>query len=146
MDKYKNAITFYRSKYFKIEEFVPPEMIEKKGALKCWEYVDIGLMITFDQLKEDFPKGTISLNTWLWGGDRTQSGIRTSSSKYYNMYSMHPYGKAGDALLSDYDINVVRKFIIDNPGRYPYVKGIELGTSWLHLDVRNREKLITFRP
>jgi len=137
---------FYRSKYFKIQEFVPPEMIEAKGESKCWEYVDIGLMKTFDQLKEDFPKGTISLNTWLWGGDRKASGIRMPESDYYNFYSMHPWGKAGDALFSGYFVETVRQYILDNPNKYPYVKGMELGTAWLHVDTRNREKLITFYP
>lgn len=137
---------FYRSKYFKIEEFVPPEMMKVKKGPKCWEFVDIGLMITFDQLKEDFPNGTISLNTWLWNGDRVASGIRLPGSKYYRKYSMHSWGKAGDALFSAYDIDDVRQYILDNPDRYPHVKGMELGTSWLHVDTRNREKLITFYP
>lgn len=136
----------YKSKYFKVEEFVPPEMIEKKGSQKCWEYLDENLLKTFDQLKEDFPKGTISINTWLWGGDRIDSGIRLPSSKYYNPYSMHSWGKAGDALFSEYPSNEVREYIMANPSKYPHVKGLELGTSWVHLDVRRREKLVTFYP
>jgi len=132
-----------KSKYFKIHELVPKKMFEKYGE-KAWRYVDVRLIESIDTLKEHFNLGTMTINNYFWGGSREWSGIRTPESKYYSYGSQHSYANAIDAVFSHYSAEEVRNYIIDNKDLFPYIKGIELGVSWLHIDVRNEDKIILF--
>lgn len=133
------------SKHFKIQELVP-EVIYKKRGDRAWELLNPQLLETIDTIKERFPDGSMSINTWLWNGNRHWSGLRTPDSPYYSNTSQHSYGNAIDAVFSKYTAEEVRQDIIDNPDIYPHVKGIETDISWLHIDVRNRETVALFRP
>lgn len=133
-----------KSKYFKIHELVP-EHIYKKYGEKAWKFIDPRLIKMIDLLKEKFNKGTMTINNYYWGGNRNWSGLRTPKSKWYNETSQHSFGRAVDIIFSDYNVNEVRQYIIDNINLYKDIKGIELDVSWLHIDVRNEDKLITFK-
>lgn len=134
-----------KSKTFRIEELVPPSIFNDRGEL-AWELIDEKLIITIDQIKKDFPNGTMTINDWVWGGQYHHSGIRDITSPDYKKYSMHSWGKAADIKFSKYSVEEVRQYVVNNPDKYPYVKGIEdfPGMSWLHVDVRNRDSLIKF--
>ena len=132
------------SKYFKVQELVPEHIYLARGE-KAWELIDDRVISTIDTLKERFPKGTMTINNWLWGGDREWSGLRTSDSPYYSWTSQHSFGRAIDAVFSAYEVEEVRQDIIDNPEVYPYIKGLELEVSWLHIDTRNCDKLKVFK-
>jgi len=133
-----------KSKYFKIHELVPKKMYEKYGE-KAWRYVDVRLIQSIDKLKEHFNLGTMTINNYFWGGDREWSGIRTPESPYYSYGSQHSYANAFDIVFSDYSAEEVRNYIIDNQHEFPHIKGLELGVSWVHLDVRNEDELVLFR-
>lgn len=133
------------SKYYKVHEFVP-EHIYKKYGEKAWRFIDSRLISSFDTIKERFPNGTVTLNNYFWGGNRHWSGIRTSKSPDYSETSMHSFASAGDAVFSEYEAEEIRQDIIANPEIYPYIKGIEMGISWLHIDTRNEDKLQLFYP
>jgi len=133
-----------KSEHFKIYELVSRDFYNKKGE-DAWWYICSKLITTIDVLKRYFPKGTISINTWYWNGNRMWSGLREEGSKYYSGTSFHSFGKAVDCIFSDYTTEEVRQFIIDNPEKFPYVKGIELGVSWLHIDTRNSDEIIKFQ-
>jgi len=133
-----------KSKYFKIHELVPKKMYEKYGE-KAWRYVDVRLIESIDKLKEHFNLGTMTINNYFWGGDREWSGIRTPESSYYNYGSQHSYANAFDIVFSHYSAEEVRNYIIDNQHEFPHIKGLELGVSWVHLDVRNEDELVLFR-
>jgi len=125
------------SKSFKIEELVPPTVFNARG-FKSWELIDDKLIITMDAIKARFPLGTMTINNWVWGGDRRWSGLRTpDAAEYYSQTSQHSFGRALDAVFSAYDVEEVRQYILANPEEFPHVKGVELGTGWLHVDVRN---------
>ena len=134
-----------QSKYYKIHEFVP-EHIYKKFGEKAWRFINTGLIRTYDKLKERFPKGSITINNYFWGGDRHWSGLRTPNSPYYSETSIHTFGGAGDSVFSAYTAEEVRQDIINHPEEYPDVKGIEMGISWLHVDTRNEDKVQLFYP
>ena len=127
-----------KSKHFKIQELVPEHIYKARGE-KSWELLDEKLLKTIDTLKEQFPKGSMTINNWLWGGNRNWSGLRTPDSPDYSETSQHTFGRAADMKFSAYDEADVRKFIINNPEMFPYVKGIEdfKGMTWVHIDVRN---------
>lgn len=139
-----------KCKHFIIEELVPPAVFKKRGQ-KAWQLIDPRLVETLDAIKARFPRGTMTINNWKWGGDRTQSGLRTFRfykllQSFKNSFSQHKYGRAIDAIFSDYGINHVRNYIIAHPNEFPHIKGIELGVSWLHIDVRNSDTVLTFKP
>ena len=135
-----------KSKYFKAYELVSREDYKKMGDAKVWEIFDPKIIETIDIIKEQFPHGTMTINNWFWGGNREWSGLRTPNSKYYSLRSMHSYGKAIDAVFSQYAADEVRSFIISNPQLFPHVKGIETDITWLHIDVRNRDEVLLFKP
>ena len=132
------------SKYFEIHELVPKHIFDKYGE-KAWRFVDASLINTIDSLKTHFKNGTITINNYYWGGDRHWSGLRTPASPYYSETSMHSFGKAVDIIFSEYDVDEVRKYIINKPYFFPFVKGIELDVTWLHIDVRNVDNLVKFK-
>ena len=137
-----------KSTKFKIEELVPPKLIDLIHKDLLWKLVDDDIIIAIDKIKEVFPKGSMSINTYLWSGNRTQSGVRTKNSKYYSETSQHPLGKAIDCVFGNYSTDEVREYILANQDEFPTIGGVELGTSWLHIDVRPRRngKIITFTP
>jgi len=134
-----------RCKYFKIEELVSKETFDLIKEDTLWKLFDAKLLVTIDALKEKFPEGTMSINTWKWQGDRNQSGLRTKNSKYYSPTSQHSVGRAVDCVFSDYETEEVRQYIINNPKKFPYIKGIEKGVSWLHIDVRSSDRVVIFK-
>jgi len=135
-----------KSKYFKAYELVSREDYKKMSDAKVWEIFDPNIIETIDIIKEQFPHGTMTINNWFWGGNREWSGLRTPNSKYYSLKSMHSYGKAIDAVFSQYTADEVRSFIISNPQLFLHVKGIETDITWLHIDTRSRDEVLLFKP
>ena len=134
-----------KSKYFKAHELVPEHIYNERG-LKSWELLDPRLIETIDALKEQFNVGTMTINNYFWNGDRHWSGLRTPGSKYYSETSQHSFGRAIDAVFSDYTAEEVRLYVIDNPKQFPHIKGIELGIDWFHCDLRNSNERKMFYP
>ncbi len=87
----------------------------------------------------------MTINNYHWNGDRQWSGLRTHASMYYSETSQHSFGRAIDAVFSDYTAEEVRLYIRNNLGFFPYIKGIEDDVKWLHIDVRNEDSLVTFK-
>ena len=132
-----------KSKYFKIHELVP-EHIYKAYKEKAWKFISKDLIITIDALKEHFNLGTATINNYYWNGNRHWSGLRTPESPEYNETSQHSLGNAADIIFSHYTAHEVRNYIINNPHEFEYIKGLELGVSWLHVDTRNEKDLVAF--
>ena len=136
------------SNYFLLEELVPPTVFKERGSL-AWELLDDRLIQTIDTIKKRFPLGTMTINNWVWGGNRQWSGLRTPEAiKYYSPFSQHAFGRAIDTIFSAYTTEEVRQYILDNPLEFPHVKGVELGVGWLHIDCRNTvdTKVKVFHP
>lgn len=132
-----------KSKHFRIEELVPKGTFEELGE-QAWELIHPDLIEMIDLIKEHFPEGSCTINNWLWNGQRNWSGLRTPDSPYYSKTSQHTLGKAVDMIFNHYTTDYVRDFIIRNIDQFPKIKGIEIGTSWLHIDVRDRKTLLKF--
>jgi len=134
-----------KAKHFRVEEFVPESLYKVRGE-KCWELIDDRLVKTADQLKEKFPEGSMTINNWVWDGNRMWSGLRTAESRWYSPTSQHSFGRAFDAVFSDYDEAEVRRYVIEHPEEFPYVRGVEdfAGMGWVHVDVRNTKHVKVF--
>lgn len=134
-----------KSKNFKLQEFLPRHVYEERNE-KGWQLLDDRLIAVADRLKDKFPLGTMTINNWLWGGNRNWSGLRTPESPYYSPYSQHTFGRAFDAVFSYYKAEDVRKYLIDNKHEFPEITGIENfdGMTWVHVDVRNSDRVLIF--
>jgi len=131
----------YIPQHFSIEELVPIDVFEERGT-KAWELLDDRMLITLDQLREEY--GSITINDWKWNGDNQWRGLRTPDSPYYRQYSQHTFGRAADCIFNDTKIEVVREDIQANVDKFPCISSIELNTSWLHFDVRNCNRIKTY--
>jgi len=124
----------YLPTFFKLEEWVDPETFDTYGP-RAWEFLDERILMTYDQLRTKY--GAILINNWHLSGEREWSGLRTEKSPYYSPSSQHSFGRAGDGLFLDTDIEVVRKDILKKPEEFPLITGIEMEVEWLHIDCRN---------
>ena len=131
------------SKYFKAHELVPPNIYINFGE-SSFKFMNKELIMTIDMIKEKFNKGTMTINDYKWKGDRQFSGLRTTDSPDYSHTSQHSLGNAIDCIFSDYTAEEVRTYILANLNEFPYIKGIELDVSWLHIDCRNTLTLEKF--
>ena len=135
----------YKCTHFKIQELVPPAIFDKRGE-KAWELIDDRVLITLDRLRERY--GPITVNNWHSGKDREWSGLRTPDSPYYSATSQHTFGRAADCIFHRTDAETVRRNILADPDdkTFELIGSIELGTSWLHFDVRNCKRIKTYHP
>jgi len=153
---------FYIPKHFKAYELVPKSIYEKYGDFSL-SVMNNGLLAVIDRIKEDYSHNfPVYINDWYWGGTRNQSGLRETSFYKGLSLSQHLYGNAVDMIFSHItetrstkqqridSYNAIRQSIIGKikSGEEPYIniKGIEDDIAWLHIDVRNIENLMRFKP
>jgi len=88
----------------------------------------------------------MTVNNWKWGGDREWSGLRTVDSSCFSTYSQHSFGRAVDVIFKDVTAESVRQAILENPDdtAFELINSFEEGTSWLHIDVRNCDRVLTY--
>lgn len=135
----------YRCKHFAIHELVPPQVYRDRGDA-AWQLLDERLLRTLDALRERY--GQMFVNNYEFGGEREWSGLRTADSPYYSPYSQHSFGRAADCLFSQVTVDQVRNEIMANPSASDFILigSVELGVSWLHFDVRNCDRIMTYHP
>mgnify|MGYP003931408633 CR=1 FL=1 len=133
----------YKCEHFSIEELVPPKVFQDRGQ-KAWQLLDDRMLITLDRLREKY--GSMTVNSWKWGGDREWSGLRTPDSPYYSKYSQHSFGRAADVIFKHITAEEVRQAILENPDdpTFELINSFEEGVSWLHFDVRNCDRVLTY--
>lgn len=131
-----------KSKYFKIQELVCPDVFKRFGE-NAWMFIDHRLIETLDIVREKILCKPIIVNNWSVGGSFTQRGLRCnmcqvvkSKSAENNLYlSAHTFGKAIDASIQGMTGEEARKLIIKNQILLPWPIRLEERVSWLHLDV-----------
>jgi len=133
----------YKCKHFIIQELVSPGTFQKRGE-KAWQLLDDGMLMTLDRLRDKYGKMTV--NNWKWGGDREWSCLRTADSPWFSTYSQHSFGRAADIIFADVTAESVRQDILANPDEFAFefINSFEENTSWLHFDVRNCDRVLTY--
>lgn len=130
-----------KSKYFKIQELVSPDVyLDYKD--RAWLFIDHKLIETLDILRGYF-KVPITVNDWLWGGEFTERGLRENTSSIVTDHtdagdiyiSAHVLGKAADFDVKGYTAHEVRQKIIEIQDYLPYNIRLEDRVDWVHLDV-----------
>jgi hypothetical protein len=133
----------YRCEYFHYEELVDPTTAAKRGE-KSWQLLDDRLLMSLDWLRNRY--GACTVNNYRSGGDRKWSGLRTQNSPWYSPYSQHSFGRAADCIFKHVTAEEVRSDILreEFDVDFQYITSFEEDTSWLHIDVRNVDRILTF--
>jgi len=129
-----------------IDEKLYREYEAKNQLYKLVWRLDSRLIIADQLLRDKF--GSITINNWMYDGDRNWSGLRTPESPYYSENSQHSFGRASDKLFK-VDASVVIKYIQDNYEsifKALGIGGLEIRATWVHWDLRNSDTLVTFIP
>ena len=136
------------------KEVLPKVYYEHYGVAGL-QQMDERVLITLDNLSKNLEieygrKIALTVNSWSWGGNRNQSGLRTrefynSESDYVSSRSQHKYGRGCDLVAKGLTPHDVRKHVIENKDKYPDISFLEVGPlkdgsamSWVHFDVRMR--------
>lgn len=136
--------TFIPPKYFRIEEFVSRSIFNQfrgREHILWWQF-DPRILYSAYQLRIIFDQG-ITINNWLWNGNRQFSGLRLPGDDHFSQTSQHSHGRGLDLVFRRTHPEEVRQFIIKNPldDRLKYITCIEKDTpTWLHIDCRNHDK------
>ncbi len=133
---------YYKPTYFKTQEFVDKATYEKRGE-QSLQLIDVRMLWTMDEIRKYFNK-SITINNWHTGKNRQWSGLRTSTSTEYSVYSQHSFGRAIDFLVTGMNPADVRRVIKENANKEPfqYITAIEdfPNMSWIHIDCRTWDK------
>jgi hypothetical protein len=138
-----------KSKYFSLEELIPPEVFKAEGE-KAWAHLQDDLIDLLDGVhdflheKFDTPGETIviTINDWLWVKQNplTESGFRVSNTTTGAPQSQHKKGGAVDIKVRRIFADRIQKAIIasqDDP-RLAKITRMEKNpptSSWTHLDI-----------
>lgn len=133
----------YKCTHFGIKELVSEGTYKARGE-KAWALLDDRALQTVDLLRGKY--GSITINDWSWGGKNHWRGLRTSDSKYFSTYSQHSFGRAFDLIFKDVTAQQVRDDIDAdrNDPAFRFINSYEENTSWLHFDVRNCDRILTY--
>jgi hypothetical protein len=139
---------YYEPKHFDVREFVDPETYQKFGQ-SALLVMDIRILKLADNIRDYFGVPML-INNWHTGGPYRNRGFRRGDALVGAGYSQHKYGRAIDYSLSGYTAEEVRKIIQEHQDEFPFneICAMELGTSWVHNDVRltNHSGIFTFYP
>lgn len=127
----------YVSKFFDVREFVPPE-IYASTKIDPWWVMDERIVRIADGLRGIY--GPATINDWHVGGKLKYCGFRPANTPDWTGTSQHDFGRAVDLHFINVDAEMVRNGIFKNPTHDAFkdITGIELGVSWVHVDIRMR--------
>jgi len=127
--------------------FAPHELLPGLSGLETWATLDPvqrakladSLLETCDDVR-DLLGVPCTVNDYATGGDRQWCGYRSPACTIGAPKSQHRLGRAADlhpvGMTADQARDKIRQAVAS--GHLPYLGGIELGVSWLHIDVRPR--------
>lgn len=144
-------------KHFSIQELVPEHIYNSRGE-KAWQLLDYRALKTLEWLRINL--GSCVVNDWSWGGDFSQSGLRThefymQNNKYplrkaYQLIalslSQHRFGRAFDCKFKEHTAEEARQWIKDNwhTSGLDWAVTLEEDVSWLHFDCRSQKDNIVY--
>lgn len=125
-----------KAKYFRIYELVDKRTYNKYGQF-AWQFIDPRLIKAIDTLRKTF--GSATINSWKWGGQYKNSGLRTPQCKIGSAMSQHRFGRGADMKFKNVTPQEVRKAIRKDLDYWKkLINCIENKTpTWVHVDVRN---------
>ena len=125
----------YIPKHFSWHELVPSA--EYKDY---WLYlIDDRILMSLDAIRMHYKRPVI-VNNWFTGGKFSLRGLRPMNSVVGAKYSQHKFGRAADFDVLGITAEQVRNDI--RSGLFPLITCIEKDVNWVHIDVRNCNRLL----
>lgn len=137
----------YIPQHFAPHELVPPDLYGELNGdpVKISRLFDDRLLLTLDRLRVRY--GPVTVNNWLWNGDRTESGLRNPRTSTGALWSDHKFGRAIDCLFKKATVEQVRRDILADPHcpDFKFITCLEMTVAgkpitWLHFATRNWDK------
>ena len=133
----------YTPKRFQLHELLPEDFYKKNKVYghTLWYLFDDRLLRTADRLSIIY--GGMTANTWFTGGIHQYRVWRPFDCKVGADLSQHKWGRALDLIPINSTAEIIRQDILANPmsNEFRYITCIEKDISWLHIDVRNWDKI-----
>ena len=140
--------TYYCPQHFQVKELVPYATWKAHGDSSLM-FLDERLLRTLDLIREWFGRPMI-VNNWHDGGKFEYRGYRPPDCTIGASESQHRFGRACDFDIEGLSADAARKIIMDHQydPAFQFIKRIELGTSWVHIDLANVDSatIYTFTP
>lgn len=124
-------------RHFKVEEFVSSHVYWTFGP-RSIIVMDWRIIKTVVSLREVFDR-PVTINDWVFGGNREYSGFREPNCSIGVTFSQHRFGRAIDCLIKNTLADEVRRYVVNHRRHFPYVTAMEDGVPWVHLDCRTTE-------
>jgi len=114
--------------------------LHRGAEQKLWGVFDDRLLYSMDRLRKRY--GPLVANDWYWGGRNQFRGWRPTDCGIGAEWSQHKYGRAIDLKPVKVSVDQIRADILGNPfcEDFKFITCVEMGVSWLHMDVRNHDK------
>lgn len=121
--------------YFKIEELVHPDFVYSLGEELCWELIPDVVKLFLDTTRYEYGYG-ITINDYLWGGSKVDSGVRRFSDNKYASKSKHKEWTTFDLKDSDGNIERLQAFIKENAERLNIerIENFSHTPTWVHAE------------
>jgi hypothetical protein len=137
----------YIPRYFEPEELVSPEVFSGFGD-RALMFFDDRLLYSIDEIRKWFNK-SVTVNNWKSGGPFSQRGLRTADVAGSGEFSQHRFGRAIDFDVVGLTADEVRReiFTHQHDAAFSDISRIELGVSWVHIDLANVDSskgIVTF--
>ena len=137
----------FKTRYFKIEELVHPQLIRDMGEVNCWRRLDEGCLRELDLIRELWDD-EIYIN---WGNADSR-GLRPPDDSDGAFYSVHKQGKAFDIVPGNGDVVRLWNFIYSliesgTLSCFNTIESLVHTPSWVHIASMNTsEKPLVINP
>ena len=120
--------------YFIVPELVTQELYGLMGPNAICVFEE-EILITLVQLRKHF-KTPFIVNNWHLGGRFDGRGYRDYGETTGSNSSLHRLALAIDFMAVDIDAYTIRKEILENSEKFPYLRRLEKDVSWIHFDLK----------
>jgi hypothetical protein len=136
----------YKPHYFKIEEFLPPDLYNQYGERGLELFMDCRILWTMDAIRDHFGV-PITVNNYHLGGQFQQRGFRNDPNVGAKL-SQHRFGRACDFDIQGVSADEFRGQALSGKldGLLTQITRIENSVSWCHIDCAgiDSDKIVFF--
>lgn len=130
----------YIPEHFTPKECFPKEIAPRNSKLfdiRNWRRFKPEILVSGDMLRDSY--GTMTCNEGKLNGCGFRLPLKKSSNILYDIDALsdHCYGGALDLHPKKTTVQRIRKDIVRNPEKYPFITFLEIDITWLHIAYRN---------
>lgn len=136
---------------FDLRELVHPDIYNHPAiGDRCADFIHCEAANTLEAIKLS-TGDTITINSWLWGGNYKDSGLRLPSGSVGATLSSHRFGCGFDLKFKNMSAEEAHAHIIENQHLFKNVtrmESIDKTPTWVHIEIGARRdgEIIIFNP